>query len=366
MGITEIYKKRWERARGIMREDGVDSLFLIPSADLYYLTGFSGHLSERLTCFLLTADSAFFIYPGFEKDRINPELRGLAECQAHSDGDDPYKTLISHVTGKAGTAAADNRMWAETLLQLQHRLSAYRWTAASRITSVLRMCKDEEEHRCLKEAQVRAGLALEKLFKWDFEGRTEREVAAKLTELCSLEGLEKASWGPIVAVGPSGSSPHHMTGDRIIKKGDPVVIDFGGVYQGYQADMTRTPVVGKASDEFKEVYEIVLGANEAAFRAAKPGIACEEVDAAARGVISGKGYGEYFTHRLGHGIGLDIHEDPYIVQGNTEIIKPGMSFSDEPGIYLPEKFGIRIEDILFVGENGAERLTEVPLSFREI
>jgi Xaa-Pro aminopeptidase len=144
-----------------------------------------------------------------------------------------------------------------------------------------------------------------------------------------------------------------------------VVIDFGGGYFGYQADMTRTPVAGKASSEFKEVYEIVLKANEAAFKAAQPGIPCEAVDAAARAVIQQAGYGEFFTHRLGHGIGLDIHEDPYMVKGNTLPIAAGMSFSDEPGIYLPDKFGVRIEDILFMKDTGAERLTEFPHELKE-
>ncbi|AEF86994.1 Xaa-Pro dipeptidase (X-Pro dipeptidase) (Prolinedipeptidase) (Prolidase) (Imidodipeptidase) [Treponema primitia ZAS-2] len=366
MSTLDIYRKRWEGVRKTMQEQGISSLLLGPGSDLYYLTGFFGHISERLTCFILTHDDAFFLYPGFEKNRINPELADLAECRAHTDGDDPHGILVSFIKEKAGTAAIDNRMWAETLIKIQERLPSYRWDLASRIISPMRMCKDEEEYRCLKEAQLKAGRALGELYKWGLEGRTEKEAAVKLTEFCTREGLKKASWGPIVASGPSGESPHHSTGDRIIKKGDPVIIDFGGVYLGYQADMTRTPVIGKADGKFKEVYETVLRANQAAFQAAKPEAPCETVDAAARGVIDQAGYGEFFTHRLGHGLGLDIHEDPYMVRGNTLPIKAGMSFSDEPGIYLPGKFGVRIEDILFIGQNGAERLTEFPLTFMEL
>jgi Xaa-Pro aminopeptidase len=230
----------------------------------------------------------------------------------------------------------------------------------------LRLIKDDEEFRLLQEAQSRAGRALEKLYAWGLAGRTENSAAEKLTALCAEEGLEKAEWGPIVASGANGASPHHASGEKTVQDGDAVVIDFGGVYGGYQADMTRTPVAGKAAEEFREVYAVVLAANEAAFRAAKPGASCETVDAAARGVIEKAGYGEYFTHRLGHGIGLDYHEDPYIVKGNRLPLAPGMAFSDEPGIYLPGKFGIRTEDILFMKESGAARLGNFSLALREV
>ncbi|GHT59399.1 dipeptidase [Spirochaetia bacterium] len=354
-----------------MAKAGISALLLSPTMDLRYLTGFNGHQSDRLICFLLTADEAFFLYPNFEKAGINPELSDMAECKAHVDGEDPYAILTSFIKNKTGPAAdgpiaVDSRMWSGNLLALQERLPKNRWLGASAILSPLRMLKDDEEYSLLKEAQVLAGRGLEELFKWGLEGRTEKEAAAQLTEFCTQAGLEKAEWGPIVASGANGASPHHGTSDRIIAKGDPVVIDFGGVYFGYQADMTRTPVIGKASDEFKEVYEIVLKANEAAFKTPRSGLPCEAVDAAARGVIQQAGYGEFFTHRLGHGIGLDIHEDPYMVKGNTLPIAPGMSFSDEPGIYLPGKFGIRIEDILFIKADGAERLTEFPHTLREL
>jgi Xaa-Pro aminopeptidase len=225
------------------------------------------------------------------------------------------------------------------------------------------MQKDVEEYRLLKEAQRLAGLGLAELYKWGLEGRIEKEAALKFTEFLTQAGLEKAEWGPIVASGPHSAIPHWGAGDRVIQKGDAVVLDFGGVYYGYQADMTRTPFIGKVSEEFKEIHGIVLAANEAALQAVKAGAPCESVDAAARAVITKAGYGDFFTHRLGHGIGLDEHEDPYMVAGNKLPLAPGMSFSDEPGIYLPDKFGkrqfgVRIEDILFLKETGAERLTD--------
>jgi Xaa-Pro aminopeptidase len=363
---TEIYKKRWERARGEMREAGVGALLLVPSTDLYYLTGFQGHISDRFTGFLLTPDRAFFLYPAFEKDRINRELSDSAERLPHRDGEDPYEMFTGLLPQKDGLIAVDTRIWGSALLTLQERLPKARWLDAGKILIPLRIRKDEEEHRLLREAQRLAGLGLEKLYDWGLEGRTEREAAAKLTEFCSQAGLERAGWGPIVASGPNGASPHHVSGDRLISRGDPVVIDFGGVYGGYQADMTRTPVIGKATEEIRAVYGTVLAANEAAFRAAKPETPCQALDAAARDTIGRAGYGEYFSHRLGHGIGLDIHEEPYMVKGNTRLIKPGMAFSDEPGIYLPDKFGVRIEDILFMGEKEAERLTPFPHELREL
>lgn len=349
-----------------MERSGAGALLLVPTSDLQYLTGFRGHISDRLTCFLLTAEEAFFLYPGFEKARINAELLDMADCKAHVDGDDPFGTLSSFIKDKTGLIAVDNRMWSGNFLTLQDRLPKNRWLNASTILSPLRMIKDDEEYRLLREAQLLAGQALSDLYKWGLEGRTEKEAAAQLTEFCARAGLGKADWGPIVGAGPNGANPHHGSSGKIIARGDPVVIDFGGVYFGYQADMTRTPVIGKASDEFKEVYEVVLKANEAAFQAPRLGLPCEQVDAAARSIIQQAGYGEFFTHRLGHGIGLDIHEDPYMVKGNALPIAAGMSFSDEPGIYLPGKFGIRIEDILFMKESGAERLTSFPHELTEL
>jgi Xaa-Pro aminopeptidase len=363
---AERYRKRWNAARELMDGAGVSALLLVPTTDLYYLAGFAGHIGDRFTAFLLARERAFFLYPAFEKAGINPELLDSAECIPHRDGEDPYGIFAGLLPDQKGVIAVDTRLWSGTLLALETRLPQARWIDAGTILNPLRLRKDAEERRLLQEAQRRAGAALEKLYAWGLAGRTEAAAAAKLTEFCCEAGLGRASWGPIVASGSNGASPHHGTSDKIIAKNDPVVIDFGGVYGGYQADMTRTPVAGKAGEEFRAVYETVFAANTAALQAAKPGVPCEAVDAAARRVIEQAGYGEYFTHRLGHGIGLDIHEDPYMVRGNARALQPGMAFSDEPGIYLPGKFGVRLEDILFMEENGAERLTEFPHDLKEI
>jgi Xaa-Pro aminopeptidase len=364
------YQKRRETAQTALREGGIAALFLVPTTDLSYLTGFRGHINDRLTGFLLTPDRAFFLYPAFEKASVNRELSDSAEGVPYRDGEDPYRILADLLAQSGATRnggiAVDSRIWGGTLLALQEKLPGARWLNAGTILRPLRLQKDAVEYESLKKAQLLAGQGLRALYDWGLAGRTEREAAAKLTAFCAEAGLAPADWGPIVASGPNGAEAHHESGGRVIAKGDPVLIDFGGVYGGYQADMTRTPVIGTASGEFRAVYETVLAANEAAFRAARSGLPCEAVDQAARAVIDGAGYGAYFTHRLGHGIGLDIHEDPYIVAGNDGPLLSGMAFSDEPGIYLPGKFGVRIEDILFMGETGAERLTEFPRELREL
>jgi Xaa-Pro aminopeptidase len=366
------YQKRWEKARNAMQEGDIDALFLVPTTDLSYLTGFRGHINDRLTGFLLTGERAFFLYPAFERESLNREILDSAECIPHRDGEDPYGILLDVLArprpgpAPARAIAVDSRIWGGTLLTLQVRLPKTRWLDAGKILRPLRLQKDAAEYEALKKAQLLAGAGLRALYNGGLAGRTEREAAARLTGYCAEAGLAPADWGPIVASGPLGANPHHESGGRVIGKGDPVLIDFGGVYNGYQADMTRTAVVGKAGEEFRAVYETVRAANEAAFRAARPGLPCEKVDEAARAVISGAGYGEYFTHRLGHGLGLDIHEDPYMVAGNAQPLLSGMAFSDEPGIYLPGKFGVRIEDILFMGEAGAERLTEFPREIVEL
>ncbi|MDR2516527.1 MAG: Xaa-Pro peptidase family protein [Spirochaetaceae bacterium] len=368
---TDVYQKRWRRARELMDAAGVSALFLVPTTDLYYMTGFRGHIGDRLTAFVLLPERrdvspAFFLYPAFEKAAINRELLESAECVPYRDGEDPYRALTALFPEPDGLIAVDTRLWSGVLLSLESAMPRARWLDAEKIIAPMRLQKDAAERALLEEAQSRAGRALMELFAWGLTGRTERETAEKLTGFCAGAGLERADWGPVVASGENSAIPHHESGDKVIGKGEPVVIDFGGVYAGYQADITRTPVTGAASGEFRAVYETVLAANEAAFRAARVGASSASVDAAARDVIARAGYGDYFTHRLGHGIGLDIHEAPYMVGGSALSLAPGMAFSDEPGIYLPGKFGVRIEDILFMGGETAERLTAFPRELREL
>jgi Xaa-Pro aminopeptidase len=219
---------------------------------------------------------------------------------------------------------------------------------------MLRAVKDEAEVARLAAAGAAADAAFEEILRARFAGRRESEVAADLAALLVKHGHSQVDF-TIVASGPNGANPHHGAGDRVMADGDTVVLDFGGLRDGYGSDTTRTVHVGQPSDEVRRVYELVRAAQQAAFEAVRPGVECQEIDRVARRVITEGGYGEYFIHRVGHGIGTTTHEPPYLVEGERQPLVPGMCFSIEPGIYLPNRFGVRIEDIVTVTEDGARR-----------
>jgi Xaa-Pro aminopeptidase len=220
---------------------------------------------------------------------------------------------------------------------------------------MLRAVKDADELAALRAAARAADAAFAAILERPFIGRTEAEVAADLARLLVENGHDRADF-TIVAGGPNAASPHHEAGARTIRPGDPVVMDFGGPVDGYFSDMTRTVVAGDPPAGFEEVYGVVRDAQRDGMASARPGVAAEDVDRAAREVIRGAGYGEWFVHRTGHGIGLEVHEPPYLVRGNDQQLEPGMAFSVEPGVYLPGRFGVRIEDIVTVTADGAESL----------
>jgi D-alanyl-D-alanine dipeptidase len=215
--------------------------------------------------------------------------------------------------------------------------------------------KDDDELAALRRAGRSADETFRQILGGRFQGRREEEIAADLGELLVANGHSRAAF-TIVASGPNAASPHHEPGGRTIRPKDAVVMDFGGELAGYFSDTARTVVVGEEPEGFGEVYEVVHEAQEAAFRAVEPGVSASEVDAAARDLIAAAGYGERFVHRTGHGIGLEVHEPPYLVRGNDSELTPGCTFSIEPGIYLEGRFGVRIEDIVAVTAGGAERL----------
>lgn len=221
------------------------------------------------------------------------------------------------------------------------------------------MRKGPEEIDLLRQAGAAVDRVMTRLDGTRFSGKTERELSVEIAAMTVEEGHEASAFS-IVASGPSGASPHHEPGDRMIAAGDTVVVDFGGRLQGYHSDITRTFFVGEPPLRVREVFGVVREAQEAGVAAAGPGVAAQEVDRAARRVIADAGFGRFYLHRTGHGIGLEEHEPPYIVEGNAEPLDPGMAFSVEPGIYLPGEFGIRIEDVVLATADGAERLNEAP------
>jgi D-alanyl-D-alanine dipeptidase len=241
------------------------------------------------------------------------------------------------------------------LLGLQERLPGARFEAISRALPMLRAVKDDDEIDRLAAAGAAADATFEDILRAPFAGRTESEVAADLARLLREHGHAQVDF-TLVASGPNGANPHHEPGDRTIGDGDMVVLDFGGLLDGYGSDTTRTVHVGEPTDEEHEVFDVVKRAQQAAFEAVAVGVPLQEIDRVARAVITDAGYGDYFIHRVGHGIGMTTHEPPYLVEGEQQPMTAGMCFSIEPGIYLPGRFGVRIEDIVVATPTGASRL----------
>jgi Xaa-Pro aminopeptidase len=349
------YIGRVERLRGVMESVDVDVILLSIGADLPYFTGYEARPSERLTVLVVPGEGDPILFvplleaPGAENVPF--------DVKAWSEVEDPVGLASSVVSSPAHVAVGDH-MWSVFLTRFQDHWGEARWVPASELTGKLRIRKDPGEIDLLRRAAHGVDRIMGRMpVDVPFAGRTERDVARHLAELTLGEGHESAEF-TIVASGPNGASPHHHPGDRVIDEGDVVVCDFGGRLGGYYSDSTRTFVVGEPTNMQREVHELVVAANEAGRRAVAPGVTCEVIDAAARSVIDEAGFGEYFVHRTGHGIGLEVHEHPYMVEGNELPIEPGMAFSVEPGIYLPDRFGVRIEDIVVCTSDGVESLNE--------
>ena len=338
-----------------MGESDIDLTLLSIGADLPYFTGYEARPSERLTVLVVPngGDPILFV-PLLEAPGVEV---GSFEVRSWSETDDPVD-LAASVADNPGRVAVGDHMWAVFLTRFQRLWRETEWVPASELTSELRLRKEPGEIDLLRRAARAVDRVMERIpGEVPFAGRTEREVARDLAELTIGEGHESAEFN-IVASGPNGASPHHHPSDRVIEERDFVVCDFGGRLAGYYSDSTRTLIVGEPSDEQREVHEVVLAANEAGRSAIAPGVSCEAIDQAAREVIDEAGYGEYFVHRTGHGIGLEVHEHPYMVSGNALPLEIGMTFSVEPGIYLPGRFGVRIEDIVACTSDGVETLND--------
>lgn len=344
-----------EHAAGV----GIDALVVTPSADLVYLAGYDPPLLPRLTALVLRPDAdPVLVVPMLERARAErAPVAALAELRGWMDGEDPY-AVVASIVG-SGRVAVSDRMWAAHLLGLQRSCSDAVFQEASPLLARLRSRKDETEVELLARAASAADAAFEDVVSAGLAGRTEVEVAAALAEALVRHGHGSVSF-TIVGSGPNGASPHHEPEVRVIQEGEAVVLDFGGRVDGYGSDITRTVAVGEPTEEVRRVHSVVREAQQAAFEAVRPGVAAQHVDRVARRVIADAGFGEWFVHRTGHGIGLEEHEHPYIVEGNAETLEEGMCFSIEPGIYLPGRFGVRIEDIVTVEAGGARRLNEAP------
>src|SRR5256886_3020740 len=345
---------RRARAAATLRERSRAALLLSPGADLFYLTGYQMFASERFTCLVLDRDGkSTIVCPELEAPRAAVAAPGGGR-RTWGETDDPCAAVAALVAASGGVAIAD-QMWAAFVLKLKAALADRAFVLASEITRGLRMRKDAAELEALRLVSESADRAYGQIRGRRFAGRTEREIGADLADLLRTEGHDEVGF-TIVASGANGASPHHETGDRRIAEGDTVVLDFGGAMRGYRSDITRTVHVGpSAGRDEQKVHDVVRRAQEAGYAAARKDATAESVDAASRRVIDEAGYGEFFIHRTGHGIGLDGHEHPYLVRGNRETLEPGMAFSLEPGIYLPGRFGVRIEDIAVIDADGSAR-----------
>lgn len=346
------YAGRIARARALMAEGGVGALLLSTGSDLPYFTGYQASPYERLTMLVVTPVAAALVVPRLEAPRVAD--RGAFEIVPWGETDDPVAITI-RLAGSPPAAAIGDHTWSRFLLALQEGMPGTAFQPATPLTSVLRVCKDGDEIGWLGRAGAAADRVVERLAGERFSGRTEREMASLIGTMLVEEGHETVSF-VAVASGPNGASPHHEPSDRVMGPGDAVVVDFGGRMKGYHSDTTRMFCIGEPSPGFADALAVLREAQEAAVAAVAPGVPAEEVDRAARSVISAAGHGEHFIHRTGHGIGLEVHEDPYLVEGSERLLEVGMAFSVEPGIYVPGEWGMRIEDIVVVADGGAERL----------
>ncbi len=356
-------RARLDRARIAAAAADTDALLIAPGSDLRYLIGQAGGSFERLTTLVVPADGTpALVVPKLEApgyaDVPTDELG--VELLTWVDGEDPYK-LVADRLGKAGRVAVSDFTPALHVLALRTALGEAEQTLAGPVVRELRMRKDAAEIASLRDAGAAIDRVHARVHEWLRPGRTEAEVGADITAAIVEEGHVRADF-VIVGSGPNGASPHHDVSDRVIEKGDVVVVDIGGpLPAGYNSDSTRTYSVGAPRDaDVAETYAVLQRAQAASVAAVRPGVTAEAVDAAARDVITEAGFGEYFIHRTGHGIGLDVHEEPYIIAGNTLPLEPGMAFSVEPGIYQAGRWGARIEDIVIVTADGVESVNNRP------
>jgi len=341
---------------------GLDALLVTPGPDLAYLTGYDAVALERLTCLLVpAAGDPLIVVPRLERPAALASPVGTLGLDVHAwdETDDPYALVASLLPG-ATAVALDDHMWAAKVLALRAAMPGADQKPGGAVLRELRMRKSPAEVDALREAGAAIDAVHAQVAQWLKAGRTEAEVGRDIADAILAAGHARVDF-TIVAAGPNSASPHHEVSDRVIQAGEPVVVDIGGTMpSGYCSDSTRTYAVGDPDADFLALYQVLETAQEAACQWARPGVTCASVDAAARDVIEAAGFGELFVHRTGHGIGLETHEDPYIVTGNDLPLEPGMAFSIEPGLYVGGRHGARIEDIVVVTDEGAERLNLTP------
>ncbi|MCU1452198.1 MAG: putative dipeptidase [Acidimicrobiales bacterium] len=359
-----MHAARLDRVRAAMGEQGVDVVLLSVGPDLPWLTGYEAMPLERLTMLVVPRDApATLVVPRLEAPRV-VERADVFALRAWGETEDPV-AIVAELAGRPGRAAIGDRTWARFLVDLQAALPSTTFGKAGEVTGPLRAVKDAAEIEALRRAGQAADRVAAQLQGGEIPlvGRSEAEVSADIGRRLRAEGHQRVNFA-IVAAGANAASPHHEPGDRTIAVGDVVLCDFGGTMRtesgaGYCSDITRCVHLGEPPSDLAEAYAVLLEAQQAAVAAATVGTSCEAVDAAARDIISAAGYGDQFIHRTGHGIGIEEHEDPYVVSGNRTALAPGHAFSVEPGIYVEGRWGLRLEDIVVATGAGPDPLNRV-------
>jgi Xaa-Pro dipeptidase len=361
-----LYQLRQDRLADTLAKGRLDGLALNAGPSLNYLTGLSFHVSERpVVALFVPGNPPVLVIPELEAGKAQ-DLPYPIELCLYGEDPDKWPAVFSHAATSAGVqnknvGVEPTHLRVLELRLLKHAVPQTRFKSAESIISRLRIINDDDEVASIREAVSIAQEALEATLKVIQPGLTERQIASRLTQQLYQAGSDPgSSLSPIVSAGPNGANPHAVPTDRKIQLGDLLVIDWGALFQGYHSDITRTFSIGPSNPELANIASVVSEANAAAQAIVKPGIPAEAVDQAARRVIQQAGYGEFFIHRTGHGLGMEVHEPPYLRAGNTHPLEPGMVFTIEPGIYLPGRGGVRIEDNLVVTQQGSECLTDLP------
>jgi len=377
------YAQRQLRARAAVGEAGASALLVGVGPELEWLTGYAAHGGERLNLLIIPAEGeTVYVSPRLEAPAALAApgfAEGAVGIETWAETEDPLALVPPLVPGLVpglasprtpSTALVSDGLRAAFLIGLQSVLPGVGWGLASSVLAPLRRVKDSQEIALLRAAAQAADRAIERVISGPLVGRTEAEVAIDVRDALITEGHDTAEFW-IVASGPNSASPHHEPAERVIRPGEPLLLDIGGRRAGYNSDITRTVWIaaddGSGPDDgFRRIYELTAAGQAAARAAVRPGVSFEALDAAARDVIEAGGYGQQFIHRLGHGIGLEVHEEPYLVTGNSQTAVAGNTFSCEPGIYLEGRYGVRIEDAMVCTADGGESLNEAPRELRVV
>jgi len=364
--LSIFQKKRCQQVLDLLEKDGVDLLLLFPGANIAYYTGFSIGLSERLAAAVIPVDGV----PYFLVNKLEEELRGqepwFNKVETWDEHEDPVE-LLAETIKNAGYGAAKIGIPVEAPWGWVNSLRGYlpdaEFIDVGDQLGYVRMVKTDKEIEYIEKACSISDEAMEEAFAQLHTGMTEKELQSLMVNGMQKRGTTRAFAG--VLFGERVALPHGSAGDRELQPGEFVLVDMGGLYNGYWSDCTRTVYYGEEpTDRQQDIYEAVLAANKAALEAVKPDVTCESIDIAARKVIEKAGYGEYFIHRLGHGLGMEIHEHPYMVRNNKQRLEPNMVFTDEPGIYIVDEIGVRVEDTVVCTETGGKELTHFPRDLR--